>query len=119
MPEVQVGTKQLPIRIIPRINGVPVTQTDIKNNHTNRTSPVLSFTLEYKTREGTTQIQLFDAGKSTDSMIFFDMPDSFYANEIIYTLLPFWTVSGGGGPDEVIYADESIMLEVKDLHDGI
>lgn len=121
MPEVQIGTTTLPILVIPRINGVPVTQTEIKNNLSNvfvddDTTP-LSFTLEYVTREGTLQTQVWDESQSTESIIFFPIPDSFYAVDIVWTLLPFWTIIGLT-QIENIYAGESITLEVKDLHLG-
>ena len=121
MPEAQTGTTTLPILVIPRIAGVPVTQTEIKNNFSNvfvsdGTTP-LSFTLEYITREGVLQTQAWDEPQSTDSVIFFPIPDSFYESDIVWTLLPFWTIVGLT-QTEKIYADESVTLEVKDLHLG-
>lgn len=122
MPEVQKGTTTLPILVTPRIAGVPVTQTEIKNNHSNvfvdNGSTPLSFTLEYKSRDGTVNTQEWDESKSTENVIFFPMPDSFYADDVVWTILPFWTIVGLT-QTEKIYADESIQLEVKDLHDGL
>jgi hypothetical protein len=121
LPEVQTGSTTLPILVIPRINGVPVTQTQIKNNFSNvfvsdGTTP-LTFTMEYQTRLGTLNTQAYDATLSTDSIIFFPMPDSFYATAIKWTIIPFWNIVGLT-QTEKIYANESIMLEVKDLHLG-
>lgn len=122
MPEVQTGSTTLPILVIPRINGVPVTQTQIKTNFSNvfidDGQTPLTFTMEYQTRLGTLNTQAFDASKSTDAIIFFPMPDSFYATDIIWTIIPFWTIVGLT-QTEKIYANEAIQLEVKDLHLGI
>jgi len=121
LPEAQTGSTTLPILVIPRIGGVPVTQTQIKNNFSNvfvdDGSTPLTWVLEYITRDGTLNTQNFDATQSTDSVIFFPLPDSFYAVDIIWTLLPFWNIVGLT-QTEKIYADESIMFEVKDLHLG-
>ena len=121
MPEAQTGSTTLPILVIPRIGGVPVTQTQIKNNFSNvfvdDNQTPLTWVLEYITRDGTLNTQDFDDALSTDSVIFFPLTDSFYAVDIIWTLLPFWQIVGLT-QTEKIYADESIMFEVKDLHLG-
>ncbi len=121
MPEAQTGSTTLPILVIPRIGGVPVTQTEIKNNFSNvfvndGTTP-LTWVLEYQERDGTLNTQNFDDSLSTDAIIFFPVPNSFYANDVIWTLLPFWNIAGLT-QTEKIYTDESIMFEVKDLHLG-
>ncbi len=119
MPEAQIGSTNLPINVIPRIGGVPVTQTEILASFTNQTGTVvLAFTLEYQERDGTLNTQAWDETASTDSVIVFPVNDSFYANAVIWTLLPFWTVNGDN-PEEKVYADESIQFAVKDLHRGL
>jgi len=121
MVEVQIGTTFLPILMTPRIGGLPVTQTQIKNDFSNAyvddvTTP-LTFTLEYKERnDALPQTVSFDASRSTDSVIYFPIPDSFYAQNATYTVLPFWNV--GGPTPEKIYAAEGIQIIVKDLHKG-
>jgi len=119
LPEAQRGSTTLPILVIPRIKGVPVTQTEIKNNFSNvfvdDGSTPLTWVLEYQKRGGTLNTQNFDAELSTDAVIFFPVPDSFYASDVIWTLLPFWQIAGIS-QTEKIFADESIMFEVKDLH---
>ena len=117
MPEAQIGSTALPILVIPRIGGIQVTQFVIKNNFSNvfvdDFSTPLTWVLEYQEREGILNTQNFDAGLSTDEIIFFPVPDSFYANDVIWTLLPYWQIA-----TEKIFADESIMFSVKNLHLG-
>lgn len=118
MPEVQVGSTSRPIIIKPMIGGVSVTQTQIKNNYSNKyvddpTTP-LNFVLEYKKRGDTSpSTQNWDSAKSTDTEIFFDMPDAFWATRNTYTIMAYWTIG-----TEKNYTEESVQLEVKDLHKG-
>jgi len=118
MVEVQIGSLQLPILITPRINGVPVTQTQIKNDFSNKfvsdIATPIAWTLETRTRTGTVQLLVWNEGNSTDSVIFFQPLDSFYAVEETYTIIPFWTID-----TEKIYGQESIQFKVKQLHDGV
>jgi hypothetical protein len=118
MTEVQVGTTSRPIRITPHIDGLPVTQQNIKDNYSNlfvdNGSTPLTFRIEYSTRGQTTpSTLLWDAAKSTENEIFFDMPDSFWATVKTWTVLFFWEVL-----TEKNYTDEAIQIEIKDLHKG-
>ena len=118
MVEIQQGTTKLPILVTPRINGVDVTITQIKNQFSNffvdDASTPIAFTLETRTRTGAVATLAWDSTKSTDSIIFFLPLDSFYAILETYTIIPYWTIAS-----EKIYAQESIQLVVKQLHDGI
>jgi len=122
MPEAQTGSTTLPILMIPRIGGVPVTLTEIKNDFSNvfltDFDTPFTFTLEYQERGGPVNTQAFSAPDTTDTIVFFPVPDSFYENDVVWTLLPFWQIVGLT-KTEKIYADEAIMFEVKDLHLGI
>ena len=101
------------------IGGVPVTQTQIKNDFSNAyvddvTTP-LNFTLEYKTCDDDTPNTVnWDSAKSTESVIFFPVLDSLYAEYATYMIIPFWTIA-----TEKIYASEPVQLVVKDLHRGV
>jgi len=119
MPEVQIGTTSLPILVSPRINGLLVTQTQIKNDFSNEfisdSLTPIAFTLEWKTRDSTTPTPIaWNASKSTESKIFFPMPDSFWANINTYTIMVFWTIA-----TEKIFTDEPTQIAVKDLHKGV
>lgn len=122
MTEVQVGSKFLPIKITPHINGVPVTQTNIKNNYSNLyvddpTTP-LTWVLEYKKRgDASATVVNFDAGLSTDAVIYFPIPDAFYANIQKYTILFAWVVTGVSNTEK-IYSEEELTIDVRDLHKG-
>ena len=117
MTEVQVGTTTRPIRITPHIDGLPVTQQNIKDNFSNLFvddgSTPLTFTMEYKVRNGTVTTLLWDAAKSTESEIYFEVPNSFYIAVKTWTVLFFWSVL-----TEKNYTDEPIQIEIKDLHKG-
>ena len=121
LPEIQKGTTSLPILVTPRIGGIPITQSEIKTNHSSvyiDDSTPLSFTLEYKSRGDIVNIIHWDESQSTEDTIFFPMPDSFYANEIVWTILPYWKILGLTKTEKV-YADEAIQIEIKDLHLGL
>lgn len=116
MPEIQVGTTDKPILVIPRIGGVPVTQTQIKNDFSNAyvddISTPLSFVLEYKNRTDTTVTSIaWNEAASTESQIFFDMPDAFWANLEEWTVMVAWTIAG-----EKNYTVESVVFAIKDMH---
>ena len=118
MVEIQLGSTQLPILVTPRINGLDVTVSQIKTQFSNffvdDTTTPIAFTLETRTRTGTVALLPWDPVKSTDSILFFLPLDTFYAVIETYTIIPYWTVAS-----EKIYAQESIELVVKQLHDGI
>jgi hypothetical protein len=119
MVDVQKGSTALPIIVVPRIGGIPVTQTEIKNNFSNKyvnegTTPI-AWTLEYQKRgESTPSTQAWDESKSTDEKIFFDMPDTFWEDWATYTILVYWTIS-----TEKVYTELPTQITVKDLHVGI
>lgn len=115
MVEVQKGALITPITIRPRIDGNIITQTQIKNDFSNTflddASTPIAFTMESKVR-GQNPVELaWDESKSTDSLIHFQPADAFFANEIKYTLLFFWTIA-----TEKVYTKIPITLEVKDYH---
>jgi len=115
MVEVQIGSKVTPIIIKPRIDGNIVTQSQIKNTFSNTfvddVSTPISFTMESKVRGQPIATLAWDPAKSTDSQIFFQPADAFYANEIKYTLLFYWVIT-----TEQVYTKIPITLEVKDYH---
>ncbi len=116
MVEIQVGSKQQPIIMIPRIDGKPTTVTDIKNIFSNffvsdGATPI-DWKLEHRTRTGAKATINFDASKSTDTQIFFFPDDSFYATVQKYTVLFFWTID-----IEKVYSEIPITIDVKELHD--
>ena len=110
-----MGALITPIIIRPRIDGNIVTQTQIKNTFSNTfvddvTTPI-AFTMESKVRGQTIAELAWDPSKSTDSVIYFLPADAFYASEIKYTLLFYWTIA-----TEKVYTKIPITLEVKDYH---
>lgn len=115
MVEVQKGSLVTPIIITPRIDGNIVTQSQIKNTFSNTfiddaTTPI-SFTMESKVRGQPIVTLAWDESKSTDNQIYFQPLDAFYADEIKYTLLFYWTIG-----NEQVYTQVPITLEVKDYH---
>ena len=110
-----MGALFTPIIIKPRIDGNIVTQTQIKNNFSNTyiddTLTPIAFTMESKVRGQTIATLPWDPAKSTDSEIFFIPADAFFASEIKYTLLFYWTIAA-----EKVYTKLPITLEVKDYH---
>jgi len=116
MVEIQVGSKQHPIIMIPRINGVPETVTRIKSVFSNffvsdGATPI-DWKLEHRTRTGAKTTINFDSAKSTDTQIFFFPDDSFFATVQKYTVLFFWTIGV-----EKVYSSIPITIDVKELHD--
>jgi len=115
MVVVQKGSLIAPIIIKPRIDGNLVTQAQIKNNFSNEfisdgMTPI-AFTMESKVRGQSIVTLAWDPAKSTETEIFFLPADSFFANEIKYTLLFFWTIA-----TEKVYTEIPITLEIKDFH---
>ena len=119
MADVQRGTTSLPIIIKPRINGQIVTQTEIKNTYSNfyvndLTTP-LTWVLSYwKHGDATVATVNFDPAKSTDSVLYFTMPDSFYADYAAWSFMINWAIS-----TEKIHSNEAIQVNVKDLYRGL
>lgn len=112
---VQVGSENFPIIIVPRIDGKIVTQSQIKSEYSNtfvddNTTP-LSFTLEYKKINEPAQTLVWDSGKSSDSKIFFQVPNSVYAEKANYTIIVFWKIGL-----EKIYTLKPYHLQVEDVH---
>jgi len=122
MTEAQVGSTFLPIKIKPFIDGLPKTQQNIKDNFSNLyvddpTTP-LTWVLEHKKKGDTVATTVnFDAGLSTEAVIYFDMPDTFWATIQKYTVLVAWVVTGLGKVEK-IYNEEEFTIDVRDLHKG-
>ena len=116
MPQIQKGTQARPIIISPYMGGVPLTQEKIKNNFSNEFvsdgETPLNFILEYKSREDTEPETVeWNAAQSTETDIFFMMPDSFWEETKTWTILIAWTIAS-----EKNYATENLIITVKDLH---
>jgi hypothetical protein len=115
---VQTGTTRYPIIVKPRINGVLVTQTDIKNTYSNAfvndSSTPLTWTLEYREANQVGVFAVaFDPIVSQDDFIFFLPPDSIYAEDKEWTIAVFYQV----GVSERQYCIKPYHLPVKNLHD--
>ncbi len=115
MVEIQVGSTQQPIIIIPRIDGVEETVTRIKNTFSNfYVSDILTpidFKLEYKTRLGDKTLINYNVSNSSDTQIWFLPDDAFYATVVKYSVLAYWTIGV-----EKVYLESPILIDVKDLH---
>ena len=115
MVEIQVGSTKQPIIIIPRIDGVVVTVTQIKNTFSNffvddLTTPI-DFKLEFKTRIGAKTLINYDVTRSSDTEIWFLPDNSFYAAVVKYSVLVYWTIGV-----EKVYLESPLLIDVKDLH---
>lgn len=113
--EIQVGSLQQPVILKPRINGIPVTVSDIKNSFSNfyvsdGATPI-DWKLEYKTRTGAKTLIAFDASRSTNEEIWFLPADAFYATEVKYTIMFYWTIS-----TEKVYSENAITFDIKEIH---
>ena len=119
MPEAQKGIKQLVIFAKPRIGGIVRTQTDIKNNFSNffvsDGATPLTWSLEFRDSKGVVTTLLLDSGLSTDSLLYFLPTNTFWDTFASYTVMLFWEI---GVDLEKIYSENSIQLQIKDLHDG-
>jgi len=116
MVEIQVGSKQQPIIMIPRIAGVKETVTRIKTVFSNffvsdGATPI-NFVMETRTRTGAKVTLNYDVSKSSDTQIFFLPADTFWATVQKYTTLFFWTIDV-----EKVYTENPITIDVKELHD--
>lgn len=126
--QVEINSISVPVLVTPRINGIPVTVTQIKTIYSakfvdNTTTP-LSFYLEYRDAVGSDSIVtiLWDPTKSSDSQLFFPIPDSLYQNENKYSILFFWLVTDNAMPPanlEKIYVEQALVLEVLNLHNTV
>jgi len=122
----QLGSVFLPILMTPRINQVPVTVTQIKTIYSskfvdNSTTP-LDFYLEYADRTGAKTEIKWDSVKSSDSLIYFPVPDAVYATLAKYSVLFYWTVSDNSVPAvviEKIFVEQPQVLEIEDQHTEI
>lgn len=113
---VQIGTKLLPIVVTPRINGKVVTQTEIKtasNAYISDQESPLRFGLEFKRRGEDITVVDWDENKSTDTEIYFPVPNSLWDTLGEYTVLCFWTV----GTTEKIYSIVTYHIAVEESHD--
>lgn len=119
--QVQTGTKFLPILLTPRIKGKAVKVSDIKSTYSGKfisdALTPLKFFLEREER-GQAPVSIeWDSVTSTDDKIYFSVPDSVYATEKTYTIIFYWTVSDLIPTVlEKIFTENSITLEVLDLH---
>ena len=116
MVEIQVGSKQQPIILLPRIDNKPVTVTQIKNTFSNffvsdGATPI-NFVMETRTRTGTKVTLNYDVSKSSDTQIWFLPADAFWDTVRKYTALFYWTIDV-----EKVYTENPITIDVKELHD--
>ena len=113
--EFQVGSKQQPIILKPKIDGKAVTVTEIKNTFSNffvsDVATPVNFVLETRTRLGVKATLNFNAAKSTDTEIWFFPLDPFYATVEKKTALFYWTIGV-----EQVYTEIPIVIDVKELH---
>jgi hypothetical protein len=116
MVEIQVGSTKQPIIILPRINGTPVTVTQIKNDFSNffvdDGSTPINFFMETRTRTGTKTPLAYDPAKSSETELWFFPDDSFYATKEKYTTLIYWTIA-----TEKVNTETPFTIDVKELHD--
>jgi len=116
MVEIQVGSKQQPIIMLPRIDGVAVTVQNIKDNFSNffvdnGTTPI-NFVMETKTRTGAKVLLNYDVAKSSETEIWFLPLDTFWDTVQKYTALFYWTIAV-----EKVYTENPITIDVKEIHD--
>ena len=116
MVEIQVGSKQQPIILLPRIDNKPVTVTEIKNTFSNffvsdGATPI-NFVMETRQRTGSKTTLNYDPAKSSDTQIWFLPADTFWDTVRKYTTLFFWTIDV-----EKVYTENPITIDVKELHD--
>ena len=116
MVEIQVGSKQQPIILLPRIDGKPVTVQNIKDNFSNffvsdGATPI-NFVMETRTRDGSKVLLSYNPGKSSETQIWFLPIDTFFASVEKFTALFYWTIDV-----EQVYTENPITIDVKELHD--
>lgn len=124
MPQVQVNTKRLPILIQPRINNIERDVAWIKINqsflYANDVDTPMVFSLHYKKRGDADYTTITaDPVQSTPSILYFNMPDSFYSITEKWSLLFSWKVTKADPPNpdiiEQVFTEKPITLEVKDV----
>lgn len=125
MPQIEIGSIAVPALVTPRINAIPVTVSQIKTLYSakfvdNTTTP-LSFWLEYRSTAGDSSVVTieWDPTKSSDSQLYFPIPDALYSTLDKYSVLIFWLVQDDAIPPnnlEKIYVEQPIVLEVVNLH---
>ena len=112
---VQTGSKNIPIIVTPRINGAVVTQTEIKtvfsNAYVDDVSTPLSFSMELKRIGGDTVTGTWDSDKSSETKLYFTIPDTVYATNGDYTVVVYWTIN-----TEINSVIAPYHLTVEDLH---
>ncbi len=116
MVEIQVGSKQQPIILNPRINGNLETVNRIKTVFSNYfvsdgTTPI-NFVMETRTRTGSKVLLNYDASRSDENDIYFFPADSFYESVVKYTALFYWTID-----IEQVYTERPVIIDVKEIHD--
>jgi len=115
MVEIQLGSKALPIIILPTIDGNAVTVQQIKDDFSNYfvsdgATPI-NFILERKTRDDAKVDLSYNATKSSETEIWFEPPDSVYATIDKFTCVVYWTIG-----IEKVPTTNPFTIDVKDLH---
>ena len=112
---VQIGSTDLPIIIVPRINGKEVTQTEIKtvfsNAYVDDATTPLSFILEIRKIGGEIIKVDWTESESTETKIYFAIPNDVWSIVEEYTVVISWVISGER--NSVI---APFHLSVEDLH---
>ena len=116
MVEIQVGSTKQPIIHLPRIDGKPVTVTEIKtlysNYYVSDPATPINFVMESRTRLGAKTLLFYDPAKSSETEIWFFPTDPYYATVEKYTVLFYWTIDV-----EKVYTENPLVIDVKELHD--
>ena len=116
MVEIQVGSKQQPIIVLPRIDGNAETVARIKtvfsNFYVSDIATPINFVMETRTRTGTKVLLSYDVSRSSDTQIWFLPADTFFDSIEQYTALFYWTIGV-----EQVYTENPITIDVKELHD--
>lgn len=126
--QVELNSINVPVLVTPRINGIVVTVTQIKTTYSsvfvdNTTTP-MTFWMEYRDAVGSDAVVTieYDPSKSSDSQLYFPIPDELYQNENKYSVLFFWLVQNNAMPPvnlEKIYVEQPLVLEVLNLHNQV
>lgn len=126
--QVELNSINVPVLVTPRINGIAVTVTQIKTTYSSvfvdNTSTPMSFWLEYRDASSSDAVVTieWDPVKSSDSQLFFPIPDALYQTENKYSVLIFWLVQDNGLPPtnlERVYVEQPLVLEVLNLHNMV
>ena len=122
MVKVQVGTTFLPVRLTPRISGLAVLVSQIKNVYSalyvsDALTPI-SFVMEYTPDGGgTPQTITWNPALSTDSQVYFPVPDAFYSAVETWIVVFYWTITNGPSTEK-IYTENYLTIQVLDLHNA-